>query len=379
MKTISTFLLIALLAVSATAQTADLTVVNGLPNLTADADMAVDGTTTLTAIAYATTASTTLAAGTYTIDILDSGTVLVSGSLTVAAGDNVTAVAHLLDDGTQTLTFFVNDLSAAAHYGDGRLVVRHVADIDAFRASFQASTYFGGPHHAPGGSLTNGGELSFDRIADSYDMTLTQTTTTTTNTNPFGGPHRRRGHHRHGGSGGGTTTTIFGPEIHTVTADMGTIIYVVGIENDASFMTVVQTVALTPATAPVPTDLSVTGTLVGGSWAAGGDITYGLTGAGAGALVMVFVSQDNTAQTTTGFWSLGLGIGGNGWIFPVAQGMADSTGAFTQTFTVPAGMTGFAPNGAVTLYHQAISFGSGLWGGSASHQLSDIESIVINP
>ncbi|MCB9831512.1 MAG: DUF4397 domain-containing protein [Planctomycetes bacterium] len=381
MRRLGLVLLIAILATAASAQNADLTVINGLPGLGAAADLAVDGSTTLTGIAYGQSQATTLAAGTHLIEILDGGAVVVSDNLTVAAGDNVTAVAHLLDDGSQALSFFTNDLSAVTHYGDGRVVLRHLADIGTFSARLQASTFNWGPHHAGNSQMSNGDEVSLDRIADSYDLTLS--TLSAPPTFPgfggpgFGGPG---GHHHFGFGGGfGMPVVVLGPETHVVTADTATIIHVVGIENDASFMTVVQTVALSPATAPAAADLSVTGSLVGGSWAAGGDITYGLTGAGANALVMVFVSQDNTPQTGIGGWNIGLGIGGNGWVFPVAIGHADATGVYAKTYTVPAGMTAFAPTTAVTLYHQAISFSSGHWWGSGLFNLSDIESVVINP
>ncbi len=393
MRRTTLFLIIALLATTIAAQTADVTVVNGLPGLSGPVDLAVDGSPTLMGIPYGTTQPTTLAAGTYSLDILDAGTVVVSTALTVAAGDNVSIVAHLLDDGTPTLSIFVNDLSTVMHFGDGRIVVRHVADIGAFQLRIQASTFNFGPHLGANATLVNGQESSRDRIADSYDLTLTRQSMPATGPgwggSGWGGSGW--GGSGWGGSGGGPSfggfggfgggflpTIILGPETHVVSADQATIVYVIGIENDASFQTVEQIVSLTPAVAPTAPDLSVTGTLVGGSWSAGGDITFGLTGVGSGAHVSVFGSTSNMPQTGMGGWNLGLGIGGTAPVFPVAFGFADATGVFTRTYTLPANSM-FTLSSPMTVYYQALTFSSGFWGGSNQFLLSDIESATFNP
>jgi hypothetical protein len=60
----------------------------------------------------------------------DSAPVLGPVSLTLAAGTNYTAVAHLDESGAPTVTPFVNDTSTTAA-GQGRLTVRHVAAAPA--------------------------------------------------------------------------------------------------------------------------------------------------------------------------------------------------------------------------------------------------------
>jgi hypothetical protein len=60
----------------------------------------------------------------------DSAPVLGPVTLTVDAGGNYTAVAHLTEAGDPTVTAFSNDVSPTAA-GDGRLTVRHVAAAPA--------------------------------------------------------------------------------------------------------------------------------------------------------------------------------------------------------------------------------------------------------
>jgi hypothetical protein len=77
-----------------------------------------------------------LPAGAYDIAIFpadaadDSGEPVISGSAEVPAGANATVVAHLAEDGTPTLTPFVNDTSAV-EAGQARVTVRHTAAAPA--------------------------------------------------------------------------------------------------------------------------------------------------------------------------------------------------------------------------------------------------------
>ncbi len=77
-----------------------------------------------------------LPAGAYDIAIFpadaadDSGEPVISGSTEVPAGANATVVAHLAEDGTPTLTPFVND-TAAVEAGNARVTVRHTAAAPA--------------------------------------------------------------------------------------------------------------------------------------------------------------------------------------------------------------------------------------------------------
>jgi Domain of unknown function (DUF4397) len=77
-----------------------------------------------------------LPAGAYDIQIFaadapdNSGEPVISGSTEVPAGANATVVAHLAEDGTPTLTPFVNDTSAV-EAGQARVTVRHTAAAPA--------------------------------------------------------------------------------------------------------------------------------------------------------------------------------------------------------------------------------------------------------
>ena len=77
-----------------------------------------------------------LPAGTYDIEVFADGDdpasaePAISGSVDIPAGANATAVAHLAEDGTPTLTPFVNDTSEV-EAGQARVTVRHTAAAPA--------------------------------------------------------------------------------------------------------------------------------------------------------------------------------------------------------------------------------------------------------
>ena len=77
-----------------------------------------------------------LPAGTYDVQVFpadaadNSGEALFGGSAEVPAGANATVVAHLTEDGTPTLTPFVNDTSSI-EAGQARVTVRHTAAAPA--------------------------------------------------------------------------------------------------------------------------------------------------------------------------------------------------------------------------------------------------------
>jgi chitodextrinase len=117
---------------------ADLTVVHGIPGATVD--VYVDGAKALPDFAPDTvTDPLPFAAGSYDIDIYAAGTgpadggaaaPILSGTVALAMGDNVSAVAHLDAAGTPALNVFENDTSSIDK-GEARLVVRHTAAAPA--------------------------------------------------------------------------------------------------------------------------------------------------------------------------------------------------------------------------------------------------------
>ena len=99
--------------VDAQAETATVVVVHGIPNTRVD--VYVHGTVTLEDFSFETvTDPLSLPPGNYNPSVRAAGAdpseaPLLSASADLAAGNNVSIVAHLSDDGDPTLTPFVND------------------------------------------------------------------------------------------------------------------------------------------------------------------------------------------------------------------------------------------------------------------------------
>ena len=123
-------------ALAATASgNAQLSVLHGIPDT--PVDVYVDGALTLDDFQPGDLAGPLeLPAGSYEVaitapDAADaSDPILGPASVTLDAGVNYTAVAHLTADGEPALTPFVNDTAKTA-VGEGRLTVRHVAAAPA--------------------------------------------------------------------------------------------------------------------------------------------------------------------------------------------------------------------------------------------------------
>lgn len=132
---------VAVMALAVTPAAADshegaaLSVLHGVPDLTVD--VWVDGEPTIEAFEPGDLAGPLeLPAGTYEVAITESGAEEDSDpaigpvDLTLEAGGNYTAAAHLDADGSPTANLFTNDVSEAAA-GEGRLTVRHAAAAPA--------------------------------------------------------------------------------------------------------------------------------------------------------------------------------------------------------------------------------------------------------
>jgi len=114
---------------------AQLSVFHGVPGLTVD--VYVNNALTLDDFTPGSLAGPLdLAPGTYSVAITAADAADASApaigpvDLTLEAGKNYTAVAHLAEAGTPTATLFTNDISTVAA-GEGRLTVRHVAAAPA--------------------------------------------------------------------------------------------------------------------------------------------------------------------------------------------------------------------------------------------------------
>jgi hypothetical protein len=122
-------------ASAATGTSAQLSVLHGIPDT--PVDVYVDGELTLDDFQPGDLAGPLeLPAGDYEValtatDAADaSAPVLGPATLTLAAGMNYTAVAHLTAEGQPGLNLFTNDTAVTAA-GEGRLTVRHVAAAPA--------------------------------------------------------------------------------------------------------------------------------------------------------------------------------------------------------------------------------------------------------
>lgn len=127
--------LMLVLAPSAGAQDATITLIHGIPDT--DVDVEAGGETVFEGFAFGETQDLSALAGQtlagLTVKAAGTDTVAIdAGDVELPASGNVTIIAHLTADGTPTLGVFENDTAAVAA-GEGRLVVRHTAaapDVD---------------------------------------------------------------------------------------------------------------------------------------------------------------------------------------------------------------------------------------------------------
>ena len=164
----------ALPASAATGSSAKLSVLHGVPDLTVD--VWVNGERTLDDFTPGTLAGPLdLPAGTYSVaitaaDAADASSPAIGPvDLTLAAGGNYTAVAHLDASGDPTATLFTNDTKATTA-GQGRLTVRHVA------AAPGVDVLAGG--QAVVSNLTNPNEQTLDLPAGTVSASVVATGTT---------------------------------------------------------------------------------------------------------------------------------------------------------------------------------------------------------
>jgi hypothetical protein len=194
----------------AQAETATVVVVHGIPNT--PVDVYVNGNVTLEDFAFETvTDPLSLPPGTHELAVRAAGAdpsdpPLLSASADLAAGNNVSIIAHLSDDGDPTLTPFVNDTSPTAP-GEGRIIVRHTAAAPAVDVLAGGNPVFT--------DLTNPNEAAADLPAGTVTATVALA---------------------------GTTEPVIGPADMAIAAGMATIIYAVGSAPDGNLTVIVQTI-----------------------------------------------------------------------------------------------------------------------------------------
>jgi hypothetical protein len=147
-----------------------------------------------------------------------SSTPAVAGTLKVTAGTNISAVVHMAQDGSPTMTQFDNDVSKVAP-GSARLIVRHTAAAPAVNVVVDGT--------ALASNLTNPNQSSSRELpATSHEVTVDA-------------------------AGGGA---VIAPNTVTLADGTEQILYLIGKASDNSVGLLTQTVqGLSTAPAGVPT------------------------------------------------------------------------------------------------------------------------------
>ena len=139
---------------SGTPTDATVVVVHGIPDT--PVDVYVNDALTLDDFAFGTvTDPLSLPAGDYAIDVRAADAAadadpILEADASLAAGDNVSIVAHLSEAGDPMITAFANDTAPTAA-GEGRLVVRHTAAapaVDVLAGGQAVFTDLANPHEA---------------------------------------------------------------------------------------------------------------------------------------------------------------------------------------------------------------------------------------
>lgn len=208
---------------AAAADTASLSVLHGVPDLTVD--VWVNGERTLDDFAPGDLAGPLdLPAGTYTVAITaadaadDSSPAIGPVDLPLEAGKSYTAAAHLDAAGAPTATLFTNDISTTAA-GQGRLTVRHTAAAPAVDIL------------AGGTAVISGLENPDEKVLNLPAATVSAAV-----------------------AAAGTTDPVIGPADVPVTEGVNTIVYAWGSLEADNLQLAVQTIdGLHSAPAGVPT------------------------------------------------------------------------------------------------------------------------------
>jgi hypothetical protein len=145
-----------------------VTVLHALPEFTAD--VYVNGELTLSGFEPETaTDPLELPAGEYTVEIRDVGAApdsdpALEGTVDLRAGQNVSIIAGLTNDGAPALSVFINDMSRVPA-GSSRVIVRNVADAPSFGVRLDGDLLFK--------KVPNSGEATKQIAAGVYSFTTT--------------------------------------------------------------------------------------------------------------------------------------------------------------------------------------------------------------
>lgn len=150
---------------------ARVSVIHGIPGLPQAVDIFANNTKLFDFTYAQVRGPLELAPGSYKIDVKLGSTTVLSGTPTLSEGVEYTAIAHLDANGQPKLSFFVNNVKAAAKAGDLRVTVRHTAQAPAVDVRGRATGI--GNFGVLAGNLSNPNEASLELGAGSYDVGLT--------------------------------------------------------------------------------------------------------------------------------------------------------------------------------------------------------------
>jgi hypothetical protein len=210
--TVALLMMLALPA-AASGHTGLVTVGHGIPGVTVDLyiDGAEEGLVLEDFEPSSVTEPLELAAGTYDIRIFAAGAdpdteePLITGSADLAAGANVSAVAHLDADGAPTLGLFVNE-ACSLDAGEARVTVRHAAAAPAVDVLGNGQVVFSG--------VENGDEGVADLAAGPVSV---------------------------GVALAGTTDVVLGPAEVDLAAGVNTVVYAIGSAADGTLDVILNT------------------------------------------------------------------------------------------------------------------------------------------
>lgn len=190
---------------------ATVTILHGLPKLTAD--VYVNGKLTLDGFEpESATKPLSLPAGKYHIEIRSVGAApdsppALEGTATIEAGQNLSIIAGLTDSGDPTLKVFANDMSRVPA-GKTRLVVRHVAAAPEYDVLLDGTPVLGG--------IASGDEANAEVSAGNHSLRIVET---------------------------GVAKAAIGPTNVSLKEGTEQILYVVGSAKDQSLDLMTQTVS----------------------------------------------------------------------------------------------------------------------------------------
>jgi hypothetical protein len=194
--------------------TARVTVIHGVPGLPAPVEVFA-GTTRLFSFDFAETAGPlVLNPGSYPLSVRLNGNPILSTTAGLAAGDDVTVIAHLDAAGNPTLSAFANDVSALP--SGARLTVRHLAAAPAVDIGLDSN----GQRIATLTGVTNGQTATVPVDATLYAVNLFPA---------------------------GSSTVAFGPAPLKTATGVHYLVHAIGDLAAGSFTLVTQVIDVTPA------------------------------------------------------------------------------------------------------------------------------------